>query len=89
MDFFYVCPNGIRAGYPSARLLGSLSKRERRAVKGRVILLLTANRFYALHGVRRGARLAKVEAVGFISDAPIKIGANTWYLVPNGRSRAC
>src|SRR6185437_4970413 len=47
MDFFFVCPKGIRVGYPPAGLLRSLSKREQRAVKGRAVILLTADRHYA------------------------------------------
>jgi hypothetical protein len=60
MDFYYVCPKGVRAGYPSAALLRVLSRRERRAVQGRVVLVLTANRHYALHGVRPATRLSRV-----------------------------
>ncbi|HKO26104.1 MAG TPA: hypothetical protein VJU80_01485, partial [Solirubrobacteraceae bacterium] len=86
MDFFFICPKGIRAGYPSAALLRSLSKRERRAVKGRAVILLTANRHYALHGVKQGARLARVRRRLHVSRG-YKIGLNTWYLVPNGHSR--
>jgi hypothetical protein len=86
MDFFFICPKGIRAGYPSVALLRSLSKRERRAVKGRAVLLLTANRHYALRGVKPATRLAKVRRRLHVSRA-YKVGLNTWYLVPNGPSR--
>src|SRR6202012_1702920 len=86
MDFYFVCPKGIRAGYPSAGLLRTLSKSERRAVRGRVVILLTANRHYALHGVHQGARLPKV-ARRWHGGRGFKIGLNTWYLVGNGRSR--
>jgi hypothetical protein len=85
MDFYFVCPKGVRAGYPSAALLRTLSRKERRAVAGRVVLVLTADRFYALHGVRNGARLARV-ARRLHVGRPFKIGINTWYLVPNGAS---
>lgn len=86
MDFYFVCPKGIRAGYPSAKLLRSLSVRQRRAVRGRVVLLLTANRHYALHGVHQGARLRRV-ARRLHVGRPFEIGLNTWYLVGNGTSR--
>lgn len=86
MDFYFICPNGIRAGYPSPALLRSLSKRERRAVNGRAVLLLTANRHYALHGVKPGRRLAQVAHRLHVGRA-YKIGLNTWYLTPNGPSR--
>jgi hypothetical protein len=86
MDFFFICPKGIRVGYPSAALLRSLSTRERRAVKGRAVILLTANRHYALRGVKPGTRLAKVGRRLHVSRA-YKLGLNTWYLVGNGPSR--
>jgi hypothetical protein len=86
MDFFFVCPKGVRAGYPSAVLLRTLSHRERRAVRGRVVLILTANRHYALHGVRPATRLARVARRLHVGRG-IKIGLNTWYLIGNGPSR--
>jgi hypothetical protein len=55
-------------------------------VRGRAVLLLTANRHYALHGVKPAARLAKVRRRLHLGRA-YKIGLNTWYLVPNGTSR--
>ena len=86
MDFFFVCPKGVRAGYPPAALLRTLSRRERRAVRGHVVLVLTANRHYALHGVRPAMRLARVARRLHVGRG-IKIGLNTWYLVGNGPSR--
>jgi hypothetical protein len=86
MDFFFICPKGIRAGYPSGALLRSLSKGERRAVRGRAVILLTANRHYALHGVKPATRLAK-DRRRLHAGRGYKIGLNTWYLVGNGPSR--
>lgn len=86
MDFFCLTPQGIRAGYLSAAFLRTLPRRERRSAQGRVALVLTANRYYALHGVRAGARLAKVARRLRISRA-YRIGLNTWYLTPDGPSR--
>lgn len=85
MEFYCLSPNGIRAGYPSHTLLRRLRRKLRRAVHGRAVILLTANRHYALHGVRPGARLAKVRKRLHVSR-PFKIGLNTWYLTPNGSS---
>jgi len=88
MDFFCQAGrNGIRAGYPSPKLLRRLSRAERRRVRGRVVLVLTASRHYALRGVRPGARLAAVArrlAVG----KGFHIGLNWWYLAPGGSRRA-
>ena len=86
MDFFFVCPKGIRAGYAPAALLRGLSRRERRALQGRVVLVLTANRHYALHGVRPAARLTRVRRRLHLGRG-FKLGQNTWYLVGNGPSR--
>ena len=54
-------------------------------MKGRVVLLLTANRHYALRGVRPGARLARVARRLRLGRA-FKIGLNTWYVFPDGPS---
>jgi hypothetical protein len=52
--------------------------------RGKASLALTANRHYALRGVRPGTRLTarlvrRLHAV--------RIGRSGWYLVPNGRTR--
>jgi hypothetical protein len=44
MDFFCPSHGGIRVGYPSPALLRALSRHQARQVRGRAILLLTANR---------------------------------------------
>jgi hypothetical protein len=84
------CPSlvhtGIRVGYPSPKLLRGLSRSERRRVQGRVVLTLTANPSYALHGVRPGARLRRV-ARRLRVGRGFRIGLNVWYLAPNGASR--
>jgi hypothetical protein len=86
MDFFCLSPIGIRAGYPSAALLRTFPRRTRAGLKGHIVLLLTANRRYALRGVRPGARVARVRRRLKLGRA-YKIGLNTWYLAPNGSSR--
>lgn len=81
MDFFCLTGNGLRAGYPSPKLMRSLTARQRRRDRNRVILLLTANRHYVLSGIRPGAsvrslrgRLRRVQRY--------RVGRNTWYLLP-------
>jgi hypothetical protein len=85
MDFFCPRSNGIRVGYPAPKLLRTLSPAEQRRIRGRVVLVLTANHHYALHGVRVGAGLAAVARRLKIGPA-FRIGLNTWYLAPNGPS---
>jgi pimeloyl-ACP methyl ester carboxylesterase len=76
---------GIRAGYPSARLLRSAAPGVRRRIAGRVLIALSANRRYALAGVRPGARVwllpARIRRL-----RPVRIGRNDWYVIPASRS---
>jgi hypothetical protein len=85
MDFFCPAHNGIRVGYPSPKLLHSLSHTAQRRVRGRVVLVLTANPHYALHGVRPGARLKKVARRLRVGKG-FHVGLNWWYLTHNGSS---
>jgi hypothetical protein len=75
---------GIRAGYPSAKLLRSLSRAAGAGINGRVILLLTANPYYALDRVRPGARLTNEVARHLRIGKVVHIGANDWYVQPGG-----
>ena len=86
MDFFCPAHHGIRVGYPSPKLLHGLSHTEQRRLQGRVVLVLTANRHYALRGVRPGARLKKVARRLRVGNG-FHVGLNWWYLAPNGSSR--
>ena len=85
MDFFCLTPNGVRVGYPSPKLLRTVTRRERRREQGKVVLALSANPHYALRGVRPGARLAAV-ARRLKTGAAFHIGLNYWYLARNGAS---
>ncbi len=87
MDFFCLASSGIRVGYPSPALLGPFSRAERRRVRGRVVLALTASRHYALRGVRPGTRLAAA-ARRLRVGSGFQLGRNRWYLASNGPSRA-
>ena len=86
MDFLCLSSGGIRVGYPSASLLRTLSAPERRRIRGRVVLALTANRNYALRGVRAGAHLDSVPRRLRVGRG-YRIGLTTWYLCANGPSR--
>ncbi len=86
-DFFCLTPIGIRAGYPSPKLLASLPARERRGLRGRVIWISTASAFYALAGVRPGARITAA-AQALKLGRPFPVGLNTWYIAPAGPATA-
>ena len=86
MDFFCPGPGGVRVAYASPRLLATLSRPERRRLRGRVVLILTSSMDYALRGVRAGARLARV-APRLRVSRPYRVGLNTWYALPDGAVR--
>jgi hypothetical protein len=79
-DFFCLSPVGVRVEYASSAMLRGHSTAQRRAMLGRVMLALTANRHYALDGIRPGARLAVARrALG--AGNLFHIGINWWYFV--------
>ncbi len=84
-DDFCLQGGRIRAGYPSSGLLRSLSRRARSQSRGRVAIVLTANRFYALDRVRPGARLGPV-ARRLKVGRPFHIGLNLWYIAPGRKA---
>jgi hypothetical protein len=86
MEFYCLNPTGISAGYPSNRLLRGFASGVRRRLRGRIVLLLSANRRYALHGIHVGTRFAKV-ASGLHAGRRFRRGTSTWYFPPNGASR--
>ena len=85
MDFYCLKPIGIRASYPSPAMLRTLSKKQRRRVEGRIVIALTADRHYALRGVRPGTKLARVARRLKVGHR-FPVGLNVWYLTPNGSS---
>jgi hypothetical protein len=85
MEFFCLTPSGIRVGFPSPRLLRRLPQRTRSELRGRVVLALSANRHYALGGIRPGTPLTRARRRLRLSR-PFHVGPNTWYL-SSGRTR--
>jgi hypothetical protein len=87
MDFYCLRGGlGLRAGYPSPALIRHLSRKTRRALSGRAVLILTANRHYALHGVRPKAKLTRAVARKLHAGRRYHVGKNYWYVTPNGSS---
>ncbi len=72
---------GIRTGYPGHVLASLLSKSQRRALRHKIVLVLTANPFYSLDGVHPGAKVKAVKK-RLQLGTPIQVGANEWYLLP-------
>ena len=86
-DFFCLDSSGIRVGYASPRLLRTLPQAERRQFRDRVIWASTSNPYYAIQGIRPGASLAAARKE-LSPERVFHIGANSWYLAPNGPSTA-
>jgi hypothetical protein len=72
---------GIRAATPTAKLLGPLKRKARAALKGRLVIALTPNRFYAIDGVLPGGQIGAVPKRLHVGK-PFVIGQNTWYFIP-------
>ncbi|MDQ6803839.1 MAG: lipase family protein [Actinomycetota bacterium] len=84
-DFFCLTPTGVRVGYASPKLLRTVPRRRRRALSGAVVWISTANTYYSLRGVGPGATVASASKhLGL--GKPFHVGANDWYLAPNGSS---
>src|ERR1039458_187505 len=75
--------SGIRVGYSSTRLLGTIATAKH--MGGKIVLALTANPYYALDGVRPGTRLATAARELKLGKA-IRWGLNTWYVIPGTSS---
>jgi predicted acyl esterase len=79
---FCLTATGIHVAYPTQRLLRALPRNRRRGLINRVGLTVTTNPYYTLLAVRPGATLAGV-AGGLHLGRGVRIGANTWYLLPD------
>jgi ABC-2 type transport system ATP-binding protein len=86
MDFFCSTNGGIRVGYATPTLLRNQSAGERRALRGRAVMLLTANAHFALRGIRAGSRLAFGRRQ--LRLRRYHVGLNDWYVASDGRIRA-
>jgi hypothetical protein len=86
MDFSCAANGYIRVGYASAGVLRGHSARQRRTLRGRVVLALTGNAHFVAHGIRHGTRLAVARRRLHLTH--YRVGLNDCYLAPNGRVRA-
>jgi len=86
-DFFCLTPIGVRVGYASPRLLGTLTRKPRTQLADRLVWATTSNPYYAIDGVRPGATLAAAKRV-LTHGNLLAIGLNNWYLAPAGPATA-
>jgi kumamolisin len=82
-DVFCLTPIGLRAGYPSTRLLGLVPRARRGAFAGRVVWIATGSAFFAIDGVRVGTTLSSATRHLRLGKV-LAIGRSRWYLAPAG-----
>jgi 6-phosphogluconolactonase (cycloisomerase 2 family) len=82
-EFFRLTTAGMRVGYASETLLAMLPLQMRPGLRGTVVLVLTANPYYALSGVRSGTAFAAARHTLGPGDL-FQIGLNLWYLKSYG-----
>jgi DNA-binding beta-propeller fold protein YncE len=72
----------LRAVYASPTIVkASIARADRAKVSGRIALILTATRHYAIHGIHPGTR-ARLRGLG----QPLRVGGATWYVVRGARA---
>ena len=84
-EFFSLAGGEVRVGYASPRLLKTLPATERHALRGRVVLALTANPYYSVRGIRPGTSLRTAAKV-LHPSAVFHVGLNDWYIAHDGSS---
>ena len=85
--FFCFTPQGIRAGFGSARLLSRLGISDQSRYLNRVAWISTANAHYEVDDVRPGEALTLAATHTRLSKVFV-IGLNDWYLAPDGAATA-
>jgi hypothetical protein len=70
----------FRLGYPSTRLLTKFTARLRARLRGRVMLVMTSDRRYALDQIKPGTRTAAARR-RLAHLQHFKIGRTTWYVI--------
>jgi Lipase (class 2) len=75
LDRYCVAGGGIyEVGYPTKRL----TRAQRRAAKGRAILLLSSSKRLTVRGIRRGTSVRRLRA-RLHGERRYRVGLNTWY----------
>ena len=76
----------MRIGYPLKRLRAKLSRKERKRVFSRAMLILTTNGKYRIGGIRKGSTVRSMRR-RFRGERRFKVGKNTWYIVRGSKAR--
>lgn len=85
--FFCFTPQGIRAGFGTARLLSRLGVSDQSHYLNRIVWISTANARYEVDDVRPGEALTLAATHAHLSKVFV-IGLNDWYLAPAGAATA-
>jgi hypothetical protein len=76
---------GIKVGYPSAKLLRRFSRETAKLVTGTAALVMTSDAFYSLDRIHPGAKLTAAVLRRLRLGEPVLVAANSWYLTSPGR----
>lgn len=76
----------LRVGYPTKRLNAKLSKKTRKRIKSKAVLLVSTSKAFRLSGAKIGTG-TKTLARRLKGERRLKIGRNTWYVAQGKRAR--
>jgi hypothetical protein len=76
----------FRIGYPTPRLMATLSRALQRKVKDRVVIVLTSSKRFSLGGIKVGDATAAARR-RLSGERAFKVGSNTWYVAKRGKAR--
>lgn len=78
----------IHVVYAPAGMTATIARAHRSPLAGHVVLLVTSELTYTLHGVRAGSRAADLRAAVHHLGRPILAGGGRWYVIPGRRAGA-
>jgi hypothetical protein len=87
-DFCVASGAPVRVGFPSAKLLRTLSAAQRRRYSDRSILLLSGNPAYRLSSLATGTHLTAAIKRRFKLGSGLVIGKHTWFVLPHSGAAA-
>ena len=76
----------LRVGYPTSRLASKLSRKTRKRISRKAILLLSTSKSFGIRKIRRGTS-TKALRKRLRGERRVKIGKNTWYYAKGSKSR--
>ena len=77
---------GMRIGYPTKRLVSKISKRSRKRIRRKAILVVTSSKRFQISRVRVGTRV-KLLRRRLRGERRLRVGRNVWFTVRGKKSR--